>query len=156
MMRAILAALSLCLVVTFAGSAEAHARQIQVRHSHPMVRALAYGLVHMMRTAEGASRVIGYRPRDCYGMAWCGCYMRHLVDRDPGPAYNLARNWAHYGRPTYAHVGAIVVWPHHVGEIVGRRNGRWLVLSGNDGNAVRRRFRSLGGAIALRAPGGRQ
>src|SRR5580658_506109 len=28
---------------------------------------------------------------------WCGWEMRHLVGSDPGPSYNLARNWAHWG-----------------------------------------------------------
>ncbi len=60
---------------------------------------------------------------------------------------NLAANWRRFGRPGSPQVGAIVVWPHHVGEIVGRAsNGQWIVLSGNDGNAVRRRPRSIDGA----------
>ena len=83
--------------------------------------------------------------------AWCGWYMRSQVGGDPGPSYNLARSWAHYGSnaggPT---VGAIVVWRHHVGKIVGEENGQWIVQSGNDGHAVRTRPRSLAGAIAFR------
>ena len=83
--------------------------------------------------------------------AWCGWYMRQQVGIDPGPSYNLARSWAHYGSsaggPT---VGAIVVWRHHVGKIVGHENGQWIVQSGNDGHAVRTRPRSLAGAIAFR------
>ena len=83
--------------------------------------------------------------------AWCGWFMRSQVGSDPGPNYNLARSWAHYGSnaggPT---VGAIVVWPHHVGKIVGQQNGQWIVHSGNDGHAVRTRPRSLAGAIAFR------
>jgi hypothetical protein len=83
--------------------------------------------------------------------AWCGWFMRSQVGSDPGPTYNLARSWAHYGSnaggPT---VGAIVVWPHHVGKIVGQENGQWIVQSGNDGHAVRTRPRSLAGAIAFR------
>jgi hypothetical protein len=83
--------------------------------------------------------------------AWCGWYMRSQVGSDPGPTYNLARSWAHYGAdaggPT---VGAIVVWRHHVGKIVAHENGQWVVQSGNDGHAVRTRPRSLAGAIAFR------
>jgi hypothetical protein len=83
--------------------------------------------------------------------AWCGWYMRSQVGSDPGPNYNLARSWIHYGSnaggPT---VGAIVVWRHHVGKIVGQENGQWIVQSGNDGHAVRTRPRSLAGAIAFR------
>ena len=83
--------------------------------------------------------------------AWCGWYMRSQVGSDPGPAYNLAREWAHYGVSAGGpSVGAIVVWPHHVGKIVGRENGQWIVQRGNDGHAVRIRPRSLAGAIAFR------
>ena len=85
------------------------------------------------------------RPR-----AWCGWYMRQIKGV-ADTAYNLARNWAHWGRATSPHVGAVVVWPHHVGQIVGQAaNGQWLVNSGNDGHAVRTRARSLSGAIAFR------
>jgi len=87
------------------------------------------------------------RPR-----AWCGWWLRHEVRRDPGPAYNLARKWAHWGHPTRPAAGTVVVWPHHVGLITGRTAaGLWIVKSGNDGNAVRERPRSLAGAIAFRA-----
>jgi hypothetical protein len=76
--------------------------------------------------------------------------MRHLVGADPGPSFNLARNWARWGRPGPAGVGAVVVWAHHVGKIVGQENGQWLIESGNDGHAVRTRPRSIAGAIAIR------
>jgi hypothetical protein len=76
--------------------------------------------------------------------------MRHLVGADPGPSFNLARNWAHWGRLGSAGIGAVVVWPHHVGKIVGQQNGEWVIESGNDGHAVRVRPRSIAGAIAIR------
>jgi hypothetical protein len=77
--------------------------------------------------------------------------MRQQVGADPGPQYNLARSWAHYGSNAGGPaIGAIVVWRHHVGKIVGRENGQWIVQSGNDGHAVRTRPRSLAGAIAFR------
>ena len=82
--------------------------------------------------------------------AWCGWEMRQLVSSDPGPAFNLARNWAGWGRPGPAGVGAVVVWSHHVGKIVGQQGGDWIVESGNDGHAVRTRPRSLAGVIAIR------
>jgi hypothetical protein len=126
-MRKIVAALA--LLCAFASSAEArtyrhryHNRHISLRHSH------------MGRPA-----------------AWCGWYMRTQVGGDPGPEYNLARAWSHYGVSTGGPtVGAIVVWRHHVGKIVGQENGQWIVQSGNDGRAVRARARSLAGAIAFR------
>lgn len=81
--------------------------------------------------------------------AWCGWQMRKWLGVADA-AYNLARNWAHYGHATVAHIGAIVVWPHHVGRIVGGSPGRWAIESGNDGHAVRTRVRSVAGAIAFR------
>lgn len=91
---------------------------------------------------------LGGRPR-----AWCGWYARTLVGHDPGPEYNLARNWAHWGRAASPGAGVIVVWAHHVGMITGRTpDGQWIVRSGNDGGgAVRERPRSIAGAIAFRA-----
>ena len=80
------------------------------------------------------------RPR-----AWCGWYMRQL--KGGGPEYNLAWNWSRRGTPTGPHVGAVVVWPHHVGLITGQEGGRWVVKSGNDGHAVRERARSVAGAV---------
>lgn len=87
------------------------------------------------------------RPR-----AWCGWYMRQIKGV-ANRSYNLARNWTHWGRPVdVPQIGAVVVWPHHVGEIVGYAgNGEWLIRSGNDGHGIRTRARSLAGAIAFRA-----
>jgi hypothetical protein len=82
--------------------------------------------------------------------AWCGWEMRQLVGSDPGSAFNLARNWARWGQPGPAGVGAVVVWSHHVGKIVGQQGGMWVIESGNDGRAVRARPRSIAGAIAIR------
>lgn len=77
--------------------------------------------------------------------------MRGQVGSDPGPSFNLARSWARYGTNAGGpSIGAIVVWPHHVGRIVGHANGQWIVQSGNDGHAVRTRPRSIAGAIAFR------
>jgi hypothetical protein len=91
------------------------------------------------------------RPADCYGIAWCGCFLRHylgMADR----GLNLAANWARVGSPTVAHSGVVVVWRHHVGLIRSEPDARGvaMVLSGNDGHAVRERPRSLRGAIAFR------
>jgi hypothetical protein len=97
------------------------------------------------RSSYTSARV-GGRPA-----AWCGWYMRSQVGADPGPQYNLARSWAHYGSNAGGpSVGTIVVWSHHVGKIVGQENGQWIVESGNDGHGVRTRPRSLAGAIAFR------
>jgi hypothetical protein len=82
--------------------------------------------------------------------AWCGWEMRQLVSGDPGPEYNLARNWAHWGHSGPVGVGAVVVWAHHVGKIVGQQGGNWVIESGNDGHALRTRPLSIAGAIAIR------
>jgi hypothetical protein len=91
-----------------------------------------------------------------HGGAWCGAYMRHVFGVSD-PRLNLARNWASVGSSAGGpQVGAVVVWPHHVGVIRGGpdAHGDWLVESGNDGHAVRTRYRSLRGAIAFRSVGG--
>jgi hypothetical protein len=82
--------------------------------------------------------------------AWCGWQMRQLVSGDPGPSFNLARNWAHWGQPGPAGIGAVVVWSHHVGKIVGQQGGMWVIESGNDGHQLRTRPLSIAGAIAIR------
>ena len=77
---------------------------------------------------------------------WCGWWMR--TQRGGGPELNLAWNWSRWGSPSGPQVGAVVVWRHHVGEIVGQAaNGRWIVRSGNDGGRVRERARSVAGAV---------
>jgi hypothetical protein len=128
--------LRLCVVSLALASitlpASAHHRQSS--HHYQRVSALAHGHRHG------------------HGRAWCGAYMRHVFGiADPG--LNLARNWARQGSNAGGpQVGAVVVWPHHVGVIRGGpdSSGQWLIESGNDGNAVRTRYRSIRGAIAFR------
>ena len=133
-------------IVMFAQSASAREHHHR-HHRHHRHTAANHGGAHR----RGGSDVTAYRGHDRgRPAAWCGWEMRRLVGSDPGPSYNLARNWAHWGRPGPAGVGAVVVWPHHVGKIVGKQNGQWIVQSGNDGHAVRTRPRSIAGAIAIR------
>ncbi len=88
-----------------------------------------------------AAKGVGARPS-----RWCGWWMR--TQKGGGPELNLARNWAHWGRPSGPQVGAVVVWSHHVGMITGRSaGGEWIVKSGNDGGRVRERPRSVAGAV---------
>ena len=84
--------------------------------------------------------------------AWCGWEMRRLVGGNPGPEYNLARNWAHWGRPASGPApGVIGVMPHHVFKVVQvLGHGTVLAISGNDDHAVRVRPRSTAGVIAWR------
>ena len=91
--------------------------------------------------ASSGSYSAGPRPRK-----WCGWWMR--TQRGGGPEFNVAWNWRKYGSPAAPQVGAVVVWRHHVGQIVGQAaDGRWLVQSGNDGGRVRTRARSIAGAV---------
>ncbi len=118
----------------------------------PAPRPLAEpGAVEPLSVAGGAwreaGRAVGPRPR-----AWCGWWLGHHLGM-PHRELWLARNWARVGSSAGGpRVGAVVVWPHHVGIITGRQNGLWVVKSGNDRNAVRERPRSVAGAIAFRLP----
>jgi hypothetical protein len=102
-------------------------------------------------TAAFLALAPGHKPSDC-PKAWCGCWLRH----DKGisdPSLNLAREWVHWGRDAHgSHVGAVVVWRHHVGKIVSGDcpAGEAMVQSGNDDHVVQTRCRSVRGAIAFR------
>ena len=103
---------------------------------------------YTQRTVRPTHRVASFGSRHAAGPRpgkWCGWYMRTQLGG--GPEFNLAANWRRYGRSTGPQVGAVVVWPHHVGMITGRSSsGQWIVKSGNDGHAVRERPRSVSGA----------
>lgn len=134
---------ALAAIFVFVQATEARA---PLRHVRMVQDASAQPAQQYSFSGERASAAqYGGRPA-----AWCGWEMRQLVGGDPGPEFNLAANWAHWGHAGPAGVGAVVVWPHHVGRIVGQENGQWLIESGNDGNAVRTRARSLAGVIAIR------
>lgn len=92
---------------------------------------------------------------DARRLPWCGIYMGKYFGMSDRSLW-VARNWASVGTAASGPgEGVVVVWRHHVGVIVGRdSSGEWLVHSGNDGNAVRTRPRSLRGAIAFRYVGG--
>lgn len=135
-----------------------HHRHHVQRHHHRSRnlhhrRGLSHSRHHSFRRgAHFRHRATSRHGRYARPAAWCGWYARRaLVSVDPGPQYNLARAWASWGHSAGGpRVGAIVVWHHHVGKIVGREGRKWVVRSGNDGHAVRTRPRSLAGAIAFR------
>lgn len=122
-------------IVRGAEAAPAH------RHHHHagFVAVLGGGLAYMVGLDARPAR-------------WCGWEMRRLVGHDPGPAYNLARNWAHWGHAASGPApGVIGVMPHHVFRVVAvLGHGRVLAISGNDGHAVRTRVRSTARVIAWR------
>jgi hypothetical protein len=129
-----------------AGSAASAAPRGHHSHHHELRIAHQYG---SSRHAEyGSSRHVA----DGRPSAWCGWEMRQLVGGNAGPEYNLARNWAHWGRPAGGPApGVIGVMPHHVFKVVQvLGHGTVLAISGNDGHAVRVRPRSTAGVIAWR------
>lgn len=147
----ILAALALACLSSVAEARHYRAQPgNQIGCSQPDMRPCDTDGARVSRRGNAAlSRVErrGSRPR-----AWCGWWLgRHLGRHDR--SLWLARNWAGVGRPSHGPaVGAIVVWRHHVGIITGKTARGWVVKSGNDGNAVRERVRSVAGAIAFRWP----
>lgn len=131
-------------------------------HHHRGAAASHRNHTHSRRDA-GAGAVVasneGGRPRDCWGIPWCGCFLKHFLHIPADIAHklnlNLALNWLHLGEPaTRPAKNEVAVWNHggghgHVGVIASDhpdRFGRWLVTSGNDGHAVRTRWRSVVGA----------
>jgi hypothetical protein len=127
------------------GATCAEARPYQNSDRPSWTRESAVGGMRRIRNYGSSGRVrsaaIGGRPAK-----WCGWWMR--TQKGGGPEYNRAWSWSHWGSATAPRVGAVVVWPHHVGIITGRSaNGQWIVKSGNDGGRVRERARSVSGAV---------
>lgn len=79
---------------------------------------------------------------------WCGWWMQRetgITSEATKLNLNMAVEWRRVGRDAGGpHVGAIVVWSHHVAKIVGFDGHNWIIRSGNDGGAVRTRPMSLG------------
>lgn len=101
-----------------------------------------------------AVNVSSSRPSDCYGIPWCGCWLKHHFGLENSHLnLNMAREWARVGSPASAHSGAVVVWSHHVGVLRSDPDARGyaVVLSGNSGRGgVTEVPRYVGNAIAFR------
>jgi len=91
------------------------------------------------------------QPAECAGIAWCGCWLRLKLGIHDA-RLNLARAWATVGSAASGPAaGVVAVWRHHVGLVTGvLPGGQIMLLSGNDGHAVRERPRSTRGVIAYR------
>ena len=134
-------------------SKRTHTKRSRARHARSSrVRTARRGRYRSSeRSSLGYNSGVSYSTSHRYNAGrrpgrWCGWWMR--TQRGGGPEFNVAWNWRKYGRPASAQVGAVVVWRHHVGQIVGRTSsGRWIIQSGNDGGRVRTRPRSVAGAI---------
>ena len=132
--------------VMLVSGAAAVLRQLRLKHMLP----LALVAIPLWATSAEASRREPGQPRGCPSR-WCGCYLAHYFGMPHRKDLWRARNWVHVGRATRPRVGAIVVWRNHVGVIVGKTARGWVVKSGNDGNRVRSRVRTIHNAIAFRA-----
>jgi uncharacterized protein (TIGR02594 family) len=91
------------------------------------------------------------RPRQ-----WCAAFANMVLERTGhrGSGSAAAVSFARYGSPAPGPVpGAIVVFPHHVGFVVGVAGpGRVRVVSGNHGHRVGEGVYSTRGVIAYRYP----
>lgn len=99
------------------------------------------------------------RPSGC-PHAWCGCWLAMQYGFTGAKARTLwlARNWARLFPHTHLAPGTVAVFARgkrggHVGRVEGVRPGAVLLTSGNDGRAVRTRWRSTRGLIAAVNPG---
>lgn len=82
------------------------------------------------------------RPRECYGIAWCGCWLR-IQKGITDTGANLAAWWRHWGHRVDGPVVGAVAYMHrrggsgHVGIVTGvDANGNPIIKSGNHNHAV--------------------
>lgn len=153
-MRTILCALFLCL---FATAASAHHYR---HHEHHYRHRVHYS--HSGEYLDESCRIsrcgFEHHASDPRPSQWCSWWLRQTLGVPLGVINNLALSWLHWGHPSRPEIGAVVIWSRghghgHVGIIRGGPDsrGRWLIESGNDGHAVRTRYRSIAGAVGIRA-----
>ena len=155
-MSLITGVLALALTILIANTAEAR------RHNyhHPHVRNISgystSSRSHFDERWSNRARAVRHGSRTVNGnmsgrpRAWCGWWLGHHLGMADRRLW-LARNWAQVGQNIgKPQLGAVVVWRHHVGIITGRVGKQWVIKSGNDGQGVRERVRSIAGAIAFR------
>jgi hypothetical protein len=142
---AVVAALSVTTVLAKQRRHHAHHRYHHHAHRvHHKYHPTRYRVETRYRVARPG------QPADCYHIPWCGCWLRHQFGFE-NVRLNAARAWTTVGEATEPVVGAVVVWRHHVGVLTRRLSDKiWVVKSGNDGDAVRERPRSIKNAIAFR------
>lgn len=117
---------------------------LRIRLGHPTGQQGSYAAT-LHRSSKAHRRFKDGRPK-----AWCGWYMRQ-VKGVSNPSFNVALKWSTFGSPSNPRIGAVVVWPHHVGYIVGGSPGNWIVRSGNWNNRVADvPLRRMGRPIAYR------
>jgi hypothetical protein len=154
MKKKLVAVLALLATVVPFSQSSAQARGHHYRHGAKYVHAARSHHRYGYRAHRFARRN-GVRVARSSGRpsAWCGWWLGHHLGMNKRNLW-LARNWASVGSNAGGPgIGVVVVWRHHVGVITGRSGSDWIVKSGNDGNRVRERVRSISGAIAFRHVG---
>jgi hypothetical protein len=81
---------------------------------------------HSTALLHRAIKDIGTNPTG-WSHRWCGRQMAMWV----GEGSNLAKDWAHYGRPSGPKPGAIGVMNGHVGVVKEVKGHRVILVSGN-------------------------
>lgn len=122
----------------------------QSRGAAWMVHANAVRGVHEVRNYSRLKRWLsGSGPYDWRKVAWCGAFVR-TVFKMWNPSIEIpknplgARNWMKFGVACKPQLGAVLVfwrgsrkgWKGHVGFYVGETAHHYLVLGGNQSNAV--------------------
>lgn len=126
------------------------AKEARIKYRRTVWRSPQAGKVAVHPPQAGERPIVhGGRPAGCPARAWCGCWLQKHFGIS-GRDLWLARNWARVGRPSSPQGANIAVWRHHVGKVIAVAFGRIKLLSGNDGRAVRERWRSARGVIAYR------
>ncbi len=107
------------------------------------------GVLSVARRYLGRGNFTGFHE------AWCADALRAWL-RQSGHSTagtdHRAISFAHYGRPTSPHVGAVAVLRHHVGIVAGVTRRGVVLLSGNHGRHVALGVYPLRRIIAFRDP----
>ncbi len=101
-----------------------------------------------------ADRYIGSRRFTRQARAWCADAMNAWLARigKRGTGDGRAISFAHYGRATSPHPGAIAVMRHHVGVVAKVERGGVVLVSGNHAHRVGVGFYSRRVILAFREP----
>ena len=107
---------------------------------------------HSMTLLDRAIKDVGTNPTG-WSHRWCGRQMAMWI----GEGSNVAKDWAHYGRPSEPKPGAIGVMNGHVGVVKEVQGHRVILISGNHSGKSGNRKVGLGSYplsrfIAFREP----
>lgn len=128
-------------------------------HRRPMQRVAAFqssfapSRATQSRLVRAAMRHLGSRNFTGRRGPWCGFAMSAFAREAGLPAIRSGRaiDWRKYGRASGARVGAIAVFPHHVGVVTGVVGNKVQIVSGNHGGRVGLGLYSLSRVVAFRA-----